>query len=43
MQDEACTDFVAEIDQMTLGHQFIYENFNVRPRFSFQVQLFLRE
>jgi hypothetical protein len=31
MQDEACTTYSADIDQMTLGHQFLLNTFGARP------------
>ena len=31
MQDEACTTYSADIDQMTLGHQFLLNHFGALP------------
>ena len=40
MPDEATTDYWSVIETMTLGHEFIYNTFGVRPRFGFQVDPF---
>eukprot|EP01116_Phalansterium_solitarium_P021418 TRINITY_DN664_c0_g1_i1.p1 TRINITY_DN664_c0_g1~~TRINITY_DN664_c0_g1_i1.p1 ORF type:complete len:981 (-),score=289.32 TRINITY_DN664_c0_g1_i1:155-3097(-) len=40
MEDEACTTYSANIDQMTEGHQFLLNTFGVRPRFGWQVDPF---
>lgn len=40
MNDEANTNYVAEINQMTLGHQFILDNFGVRPKIAWHVDPF---
>lgn len=37
MNDEACVLYDATIDQMTEGHRFLMENFNVRPRIGWQI------
>ena len=35
--DEATTHYVDMIDQTTLGHQFISEEFGVQPRIGWQI------
>lgn len=40
MQDEALTTFGADIDQMTLGHQFLFQNFGVKPTKGWQIDPF---
>jgi hypothetical protein len=40
MEDEACTTYDANINQMTLGHKFIKETFGVVPRFGWQIDPF---
>ena len=37
MQDEACTTYGGDIDQMTLGHQFIYNTFGAVPTKGWQI------
>eukprot|EP01136_Pigoraptor_vietnamica_P025489 Opistho-1_new@7004 len=37
MNDEATTHYVDIIDQMTLGHRFINDEFNVRPRIGWHI------
>jgi alpha-mannosidase len=32
MEDEACTTYSTNIDQMTVGHRWIYDRFGVVPR-----------
>lgn len=41
MEDEGCTTYSTNIDQMTKGHQYIYNLFGVRPRFGWQVIIFI--
>eukprot|EP00026_Physarum_polycephalum_P001546 Phypoly_transcript_01548.p1 GENE.Phypoly_transcript_01548~~Phypoly_transcript_01548.p1 ORF type:complete len:1071 (+),score=169.08 Phypoly_transcript_01548:77-3289(+) len=40
MQDEACTTYGADIEQMTLGHQFLYNNFGAIPVRGWQIDPF---
>jgi len=40
MNDEATTHFTAVIDQMTLGHQFLQDEFGVRPTIGWHVDPF---
>ncbi|XP_033119415.1 epididymis-specific alpha-mannosidase-like isoform X2 [Anneissia japonica] len=40
MNDEAVTEYSANIQQLTEGHAFIYETFGVRPQFSWHVDPF---
>ncbi|KAI3463535.1 hypothetical protein Pfo_020198 [Paulownia fortunei] len=40
MHDEAATHYIDMIDQTTLGHQFIKEEFNVTPRIGWQIDPF---
>lgn len=40
MEDEGCTTYSANIDQMTEGHRFIWETFGARPRFGWQIDPF---
>jgi len=40
MPDEACTTYGAIIDQMTLGHQFLLNNFGVTPTKGWQIDPF---
>jgi hypothetical protein len=42
MQDESVSSYVADVNQMTLGHQFIASTFGKEylPRYSFQVDPF---
>lgn len=40
MNDEACVHYQATIDQMTLGHQFLLDNFGVTPTMSWQIDPF---
>lgn len=40
MNDEACVHYQATIDQMTLGHQFLLENFGVTPTMGWQIDPF---
>lgn len=37
MNDEANVHYEATIDQLTEGHQFIYNTFGVRPRIGWQI------
>ena len=37
MQDEACTTYGADIEQMTLGHQFILSTFGALPTKGWQI------
>eukprot|EP00002_Diphylleia_rotans_P037925 TRINITY_DN853_c0_g1_i6.p1 TRINITY_DN853_c0_g1~~TRINITY_DN853_c0_g1_i6.p1 ORF type:complete len:935 (-),score=209.41 TRINITY_DN853_c0_g1_i6:77-2881(-) len=38
--DEACTDHVAIISQLTAGHEYIMKHFGVKPRFAWQIDMF---
>eukprot|EP01137_Pigoraptor_chileana_P035462 Opistho-2@29507 len=40
MNDEATTHYVDIIDQMTLGHRFLMEEFGVRPRIGWHIDPF---
>jgi len=40
MQDEACTTYGADINQMTLGHQFLLNEFGARPSKGWQLDPF---
>ncbi|PRQ16859.1 putative alpha-mannosidase [Rosa chinensis] len=40
MQDEAATHYIDMIDQTTLGHRFIKQEFNVTPRVGWQIDSF---
>eukprot|EP01114_Cavostelium_apophysatum_P012238 TRINITY_DN2715_c0_g1_i1.p1 TRINITY_DN2715_c0_g1~~TRINITY_DN2715_c0_g1_i1.p1 ORF type:complete len:442 (+),score=67.97 TRINITY_DN2715_c0_g1_i1:47-1327(+) len=40
MNDEASTYYPAIIEQMTRGHQFLYDNFGVRPRIGWSIDPF---
>lgn len=40
MNDDACTTFGTVIDQLTLGHQFIYNTFGARPNRGWQLDPF---
>lgn len=40
MNDEACVNYQDTIDQMTLGHQFLLENFGVVPTMGWQIDPF---
>lgn len=40
MHDEAVAHYIDMIDQTTLGHQFIKEEFNVTPRIGWQIDPF---
>ncbi|KAG9139497.1 hypothetical protein Leryth_024187 [Lithospermum erythrorhizon] len=40
MHDEAATHYIDMIDQTTLGHKFIKEEFNVTPRIGWQIDPF---
>ena len=40
MHDEATTHYIDMIDQTTLGHRFIKEQFNVTPRAGWQIDPF---
>ncbi|XP_006813523.1 epididymis-specific alpha-mannosidase-like, partial [Saccoglossus kowalevskii] len=40
MNDEAVTEYSANIQQLTEGHSFIYDTFGVRPQFSWHVDPF---
>nr|XP_023692209.1 epididymis-specific alpha-mannosidase isoform X1 [Paramormyrops kingsleyae] len=40
MHDEAVTDMVDDILQLTEGHGFLYETFGIRPQFSWHVDPF---
>ncbi|XP_073146127.1 probable alpha-mannosidase At5g13980 [Henckelia pumila] len=40
MHDEATTHYIDMIDQTTLGHQFLIEDFNVTPRIGWQIDPF---
>ena len=41
MQDEACTTYGADVEQMTLGHQFLLENFGAVPIRGWQIGTYL--
>lgn len=40
MHDEATTHYIDMIDQTTLGHQFIKEEFGITPRIGWQIDPF---
>jgi hypothetical protein len=40
MEDEACTTYGADIEQLTLGHQFIYNTFGAVPTRGWQLDPF---
>ena len=40
MHDEATVHYIDMIDQTTLGHRFIKEEFNVTPRIGWQIDPF---
>lgn len=40
MHDEAAPHYIDMIDQTTLGHQFIKEEFNMTPRIGWQIDPF---
>ena len=40
MHDEATTHYIDMIDQTTLGHRFIKDEFNVTPRIGWQIDPF---
>lgn len=40
MHDEAATHYIDMIDQTTLGHRFIKQEFNVTPRVGWQIDTF---
>jgi len=40
MHDEAATHYIDMIDQTTLGHQFLIEEFGVTPRIGWQIDPF---
>lgn len=40
MHDEAAPHYIDMIDQTTLGHRFIKEEFNVTPRIGWQIDPF---
>lgn len=40
MNDEACTYYSSIIEQMTIGHQFLYNEFGVRPRIAWHIDPF---
>lgn len=40
MHDEAATHYIDMIDQTTLGHRFIKEEFGVTPRIGWQIDPF---
>jgi alpha-mannosidase len=40
MHDEATAHYIDMIDQTTLGHRFIKEEFNVTPRIGWQIDPF---
>jgi len=40
MHDEAATHYIDMIDQTTLGHQFLKEEFGVTPRIGWQIDPF---
>lgn len=40
MHDEAATHYIDMIDQTTLGHRYIKDQFNVTPRIGWQIDPF---
>ena len=40
MNDEASTHYNAIIDQMTLGHQFLNQTFNIQPTIGWHIDPF---
>lgn len=40
MHDEAAPHYIDMIDQTTLGHKFIKQQFNVTPRIGWQIDRF---
>eukprot|EP00762_Andalucia_godoyi_P007178 ANDGO_08105.mRNA.1 Alpha-mannosidase B len=40
MQDEAITYYAADIDQMTVGHQWVLQTFGVTPKYGWQIDPF---
>ncbi|GJP55162.1 hypothetical protein CLOM_g14142 [Closterium sp. NIES-68] len=40
MHDEACTHYSDMVHQMSMGHRFIKENFNITPRIAWQIDPF---
>lgn len=40
MNDEACTLDSSIIDQYSIGHEWIYNNFGIRPKYAFQIDPF---
>lgn len=40
MHDEACVHFEDMVDQMTLGHQFLFQTFGVVPKVGWQIDPF---
>lgn len=40
MHDEACVHFEDMVDQMTLGHQFLFNNFGIVPKIGWQLDPF---
>lgn len=40
MHDEAAPHYIDMIDQTTLGHRYIKEQFNVTPRIGWQIDPF---
>lgn len=40
MHDEAATHYIDMIDQTTLGHQFIKQEFGITPRIGWQIDPF---
>lgn len=40
MHDEAAAHYIDMIDQTTLGHRYIKEQFNVTPRIGWQIDPF---
>ena len=37
MNDEAATHYVAIVDQMALGHEFLLRTFGVKPRIGWHI------
>lgn len=40
MHDEGTTHYIAMIDQMTLGHEFLEREFNIHPEIGWQIDTF---